>query len=400
MSLAKVHSILPRILEFCQRYHLQSSGSGSSTPAATDDHHDLSSFLTDLQAMIQILSDPHSDPTVQFASLLTALRVSGLDRNQEVINTFVQSISSQWNLGFGLVDQRPVAHDPHLDPVCDIVGTGGDGFNTFNVSTTAAIVAAAAGVRVSKHGNRASSSNSGSADLIMALGIPLDRLEASQVAQLIQDPDCHFNFLFSTKYYPIFARLSPIRKSLGFPTIFNLLGPLLNPARPDRLIIGVSNPSLGPTFCKALQLTGRSQSWVVCSQEGLDEISTAGETSLWRLAADGSIIHELISPQETFGLPTHPIDLLTGESVQHNLTIFKELFDAEIKTPKHQAILDFVLMNTSALLVLAGKTRDFKDGVALARHTLMSGQARRLVESYRQKTLDSLVSHPPVDDSA
>jgi anthranilate phosphoribosyltransferase len=131
----------------------------------------------------------------------------------------------------------------------------------------------------------------------MALGTPLDALGPSQVAQLIEDPTLDFNFLFSPNFYPIFACLSPIHKALGFPTIFNLLGLLLNPAWLDRLIIGVTKPDLGPIFCSVLHLCGSSKSsWVVCSEEGLDEISTMGETSLWRLKLDGSICHQCISP--------------------------------------------------------------------------------------------------------
>ncbi|KAA1115270.1 anthranilate phosphoribosyltransferase [Puccinia graminis f. sp. tritici] len=380
--------VLRKIVEFCQQYtqpqgHQNQPVNGNA--AQNGLKHDHLPILADLQTTIQILADEKTSVPIQFAGLLTALTVSGLDRNERVIKTFVQEILSRWNLGAGLVDRRPPEHDPSVNPICDIVGTGGDGFNTFNVSTTAAIVAAGAGVKVCKHGNRASSSASGSADLLMALGIPLDRLDPSQVAQLIQDPELDFAFLFSAKFYPIFARLSPIRKSLGFPTIFNLLGPLLNPVRPDRLIIGVTKPELGPIFCRVLQLCGSSGSWVVCSEEGLDEISTAGETSLWKLESDGSIIHQRISPTQTFGLPSHSLDLLTGESAQENLQMLHDLLDGNFSTKKHEAILDFVLMNAAALIVLSGKTDDFKEGVKLARDSLVSGKAKATINSFKDK---------------
>ncbi|PLW07469.1 hypothetical protein PCANC_26473 [Puccinia coronata f. sp. avenae] len=384
MSVSDFQPVLRRIVEYCQQYHLHHhsiNGQNDSTSATQTDLP----ILADLQTTIRVLADENASVPAQFAGLLTALSVAGLDRNELVIKTFVQGILSQWNLGAGLVDRRSQKHDPAVNPICDIVGTGGDGFNTFNVSTTAAIVAAGAGVKVCKHGNRASSSASGSADLLMAVGIPLDALGPSQVAQLIEDPALDFNFLFSPKFYPIFARLSPIRKALGFPTIFNLLGPLLNPARPDRLIIGVTKPELGPIFCRVLHLCGSSKSWVVCSEEGLDEISTAGETSLWRLESDGSIRHQRISPTETFGLPCHSLDLLTGQSAQENLQMLYDLLDGKIETAKHKAILDFVLLNASALLVLAGKTDDFKQGVQLARNSLLSGKAKAAVNSFKVK---------------
>ncbi|KAH9467080.1 hypothetical protein MJO28_000342 [Puccinia striiformis f. sp. tritici] len=380
MSLSDFQPVLRRIVEYCQQCHQQQPVIGKPSPNEDD-----LPILADLQTTIRILADENASVPTQFAGLLTALTVAGLDRNEQIIKTFVQAILSQWNLGAGVVDRRPPHHNPAVNPICDIVGTGGDGFNTFNVSTTAAIVAAGAGVKVCKHGNRASSSASGSADLLMAVGIPLDALGPSQVSQLIQDPELDFAFLYSPKFYPIFARLSPIRKSLGFPTIFNLLGPLLNPARPDRLIIGVTKPELGPIFCRVLQLCGSSKSWVVCSEEGLDEISTAGETSLWRLESDGSIVHERISPTKTFGLPCHSIDLLTGESAQANLQMLNDLLDGDFKTKKHEAILDFVLLNASALIVLSGKTNDFKEGVKLARDSLVSGKAKATIHSFREK---------------
>ncbi|POW11616.1 hypothetical protein PSTT_05107, partial [Puccinia striiformis] len=371
MSLSDFQPVLRRIVEYCQQCHQQQPVIGKPSPNEDD-----LPILADLQTTIRILADENASVPTQFAGLLTALTVAGLDRNEQIIKTFVQAILSQWNLGAGVVDRRPPHHNPAVNPICDIVGTGGDGFNTFNVSTTAAIVAAGAGVKVCKHGNRASSSASGSADLLMAVGIPLDALGPSQVSQLIQDPELDFAFLYSPKFYPIFARLSPIRKSLGFPTIFNLLGPLLNPARPDRLIIGVTKPELGPIFCRVLQLCGSSKSWVVCSEEGLDEISTAGETSLWRLESDGSIVHERISPTKTFGLPCHSIDLLTGESAQANLQMLNDLLDGDFKTKKHEAILDFSC---------PGKTNDFKEGVKLARDSLVSGKAKATIHSFREK---------------
>ncbi|PLW06917.1 hypothetical protein PCASD_24012 [Puccinia coronata f. sp. avenae] len=366
MSVSDFQPVLWKIVEYCQQYHLHHhaiNGQNDSTSATQTNLP----ILADLQTTMQVLADENASVPAQFAGLLTALSVAGLDRNELVIKTFMQGILLQWNLGAGLVDCRSQQHNPAVNPICDIVGTGGDGFNTFN------------------HGNRASSSALGSANLLMALGTPLDALGPSQVAQLIEDPTLDFDFLFSPNFYPIFARLSLIRKALGFPTIFNLLGPLLNPARLDRLIIGVTKPDLGPIFCSVLHLCGSSKSWVVCSEEDLDEISTTGETSLWRLELDGSICHQRISPTETFGLPCHSLDLLTGQLAQENLQMLYDLLDRKSETVKHKAILDFVLLNASALLVLAGKTDDFKQGVQLARNSLLSGKAKAAVNSFKDK---------------
>ncbi|PLW09104.1 hypothetical protein PCANC_07519 [Puccinia coronata f. sp. avenae] len=315
MSVSDFQPVLWKIVEYCQQYHLHHhaiNGQNNSTSATQTNLP----ILADLQTTIQVLANENASVPAQFAGLLTALSVAGLDRNKLVIKTFMQGILSQWNLGAGLVDCRSQQHNPAVNPICDIVGTGGDGFNTFN------------------HGNQASSSASGSANLLMALGTPLDALGPLQVAQLIEDPTLDFNFLFSPNFYPIFACLSPIHKALGFPTIFNLLGLLLNPAWLDRLIIGVTKPDLGPIFCSVLHLCGSSKSWVLA---------------------------------------------------QENLQMLYDLLDRKSETVKHKAILDFVLLNASALLVLAGKTDDFKQGVQLARNSLLSGKAKAAVNSFKDK---------------
>lgn len=333
----------------------------------------------DLRATLRGLNDQGTGSAEEVASLLTALSVSGLDLEERVLNIFVDEILKSWNVGVGIVDQRDEADAP----ICDIVGTGGDGFDTFNVSTTAAIVAAGAGVKIRKHGNRASSSSSGSADILMASGVPLAQLDPPQIAELLKDKEMTFSFIFSPKFYPIFARLSPIRKSLGFPTIFNRLGPLLNPARPDRLIIGVANRALGPIFCRVLQLRGFWHAWVVCGDEGLDEISTAGGTSLWKLVPDGSVVHEELTPEESFGLARHPISQVKGGSCEENLEMLEDLLGNRIRSERHEAILDFVLMNTSALLVLSGRAADLKEGVRLGRESLKSGNAKAALERFK-----------------
>ena len=158
---------------------------------------------------------------------------------------------------------------------CDIVGTGGDGWDTFNVSTTAAVVAAGAGVRMTKHGSKAATSTSGSADLLLSLdcrlSFPLEALPTFL-------PSSPFLFLFAPHYHPALAHIAPIRRQLNFRTVFNVLGPLINPVRPARMMLGVAKKELGDTFAQVLKLLGVERALVVCGKEELDEISPAGET--------------------------------------------------------------------------------------------------------------------------
>ncbi|CAH7671263.1 anthranilate phosphoribosyltransferase [Phakopsora pachyrhizi] len=329
---------------------------------------------------------------VRLSSLLTSISLTGLDKHPKLIATFVDEIFGNWNHGNS--DGVKIHEiDRSARPICDIVGTGGDGFNTFNVSTTAAIVAAGAGLKVCKHGNRASSSASGSADLLITLGIPLDRLTPHQVSSLVKDPETDFSFLFSQTFYPIFKKLGPIRKSLGFPTIFNRLGPLLNPIRPDRMIIGISDPKLGPTYCEVLKVLGLNHSWVVCGDKGLDEISTSGPTSLWKLnEKDGTVEHLELDPVKSFGLSYHPMERLITKDPKDSLKTLDLLLDHSgdqnfCGDINQIAKLDFVLMNASALLVLGGSANDYKQGVELARESLRSGRAREALEKFKVKSL-------------
>lgn len=228
----------------------------------------------------------------QLGAALTSLRLSGLDMSpaalsvasavflQKAVPVEVPPLVSKATADDGHGEGEDDGEDEeHYDGALDLVGTGGDGHDTFNVSTTAAIVAAGVpGVRVCKHGARASSSTSGSADLLAALGVPLASLTPATLPGLLAHAP--FCFLFAQLYHPSLAPLAPIRRSLGFPTIFNVLGPLINPARPRRSVIGVHSPGLGATFAEALRQMDVERAWVVCGREGLDEISPEGPTDV------------------------------------------------------------------------------------------------------------------------
>jgi len=270
------------------------------------------------------------------------------------------------------------------DFVVDIVGTGGDGYNTFNVSTTAAIVAAGAGARLCKHGSKASTSSSGSADVLAALGCrhithtgkPLPRIP--------------FLFLSAGNYHPSIASLAPIRKSLPFRTIFNVLGPLLNPARPRGMVLGVYIKSLGPVFARALRDAGVERFLVVCGQEGLDEISIAGGTWTWSLE-DGRIKEGVIHPVH-FGINAQPLDRVIGSTPEVNAATLVALLTSG-KQPEDlppsatmSAISDYVCMNAAALLVVAGVASDYKEGMRLARESIDNGSAWKAFEAFRDLT--------------
>ncbi|KAI8050985.1 glycosyl transferase [Syncephalis plumigaleata] len=269
----------------------------------------------------------------QIASFLTSLRAHRLDHRADIIAACGRVLVAQ-AIPVPLSDYALSPED-----IVDIVGTGGDGHDTFNVSTLL-------------HGNRASSSRSGSADMLEALGYPIG------------------THTLLIPYHPAVAHVASIRKELGFPTVFNLLGPLINPARPKRTVVGVAAKELGPIMLDALRLGGVEEALVVCGEEGLDEISPAGNTNVWRLS-NGQVTHFTLHPSD-FGLESHSLEEVRGGDGRQNAVILKEIFNGQ----RQDAILDFILMNASALLVVAGKAKDWKEGVLLAREAISSGRAK------------------------
>ena len=277
----------------------------------------------------------------------------------------------------------------------DIAGTGGDGHNTFNVSTTAAILATSCGLQVCKHGNKASTSTSGSADVLAALGANLTAINAEKVRDIFlhkapQAENGHsstlhpsspaktgtFCFVFAPVFHPSVRHVAPIRSSLPFKTIFNFLGPLINPidySLPGGLearVIGVGDPRFGRIFADTLVLLGVTRALIVCGAESLDEISPAVETYAWKVrrsrlgeGMSPAVVEEFkFHPTKTFGLRTHPLSRVAGGmSPQENAAIMKRLLKGEIDPDSNadtdeRAILDFVIANTAAMLVVAGIT--------------------------------------------
>ncbi|RKP27754.1 anthranilate phosphoribosyltransferase [Syncephalis pseudoplumigaleata] len=304
----------------------------------------------------------------QIASFLTSLRVHKLDHRADIIATCARVLLEQ-STPVPLADHGLSSYD-----VVDIVGTGGDGHDTFNVSTSAGIIVAATGVKVAKHGNRASSSSSGSADMLEALGCSMSAHTPSDSVRLLATTN--YAFLFAQRYHPSMAHVAAVRKELGFPTLFNLVGPLVNPVQPKRAVVGVAAAHLGPVMLDALRRGGVERAMVVCGEEGLDEISPAGNTNVWQLL-NGEVTEFTVHPRD-FGLEVHALDDVRGGNARHNAMILEEILNGERK----DAILDYILLNASALLVVAGLAADWKEGVALARATIDTGRARQTLAQF------------------
>jgi anthranilate phosphoribosyltransferase len=261
----------------------------------------------------------------------------------------------------------------------DCVGTGGGGPQTFNISCGAALVAAAAGAKVAKHGNRAVTSRCGAADVLEALGVPIE-LSPELAVECLRETG--FVFLFAPLYHPAMKALGPLRRALGFRTIFNLVGPLTNPAHARTQVIGVLAPSRVLLVGRALAALGAKRAFVVHGTDGIDELTTTGESVVARVEESEIGQPELkaarITP-EMAGLARTTLDQFTGGDVATN----KELL-YDVLTGSPGARRDIVLLNTAAVLVAAGLAADLKQGVALGAGAIDSGQAAALLEKLRR----------------
>ncbi len=251
----------------------------------------------------------------------------------------------------------------------DVCGTGGDGSHSLNVSTAVALVVAACDVPVAKHGNRAASSKAGAADTLEALGLNLDRAAETAEATLADLGIC---FLFAQKHHPALGPIMPIRRAIGRRTIFNLLGPLCNPAGVKRQLVGIANPALIETYAEALHMLGAEDAMVVAGDEPLDELSVSGASTVRRIGA----APERITP-ETAGLTRHPAEALKGGDVQYNAAALRRLLEGE-----PGAYRDAVLLNSAAALMVAGEARDWKDGVEESAEAIDKGLAKALLDCW------------------
>mmetsp|Transcript_109292 Transcript_109292/g.172220 ORF Transcript_109292/g.172220 Transcript_109292/m.172220 type:complete len:357 (+) Transcript_109292:23-1093(+) len=262
--------------------------------------------------------------------------------------------------------------------IIDIVGTGGDGQDTFNISTAAAFLAAAAGAKVVKHGNRAASSTSGAADILEALGARLE-VSAEEVPAVVASSG--FAFLFARSYHPAMKHVGPVRQQLGIRTVFNILGPLTNPAKPDCMLAGVFSLSLGLLYAEVFKALGMKRALVVHGLEGLDELSIAGPSKVWELL-DGEIKEYEVTPEATFGIQVHSLEEVRGGKPEENAKELRELLQGRGRA----AVRDMILMNAGAALYVSGKAAGFKEGVELAREAISNGRAVETVNQYVQAT--------------
>ena len=300
---------------------------------------------------------------VQMSSYLTALSLKG-----ETIDEITASAAGMRAHCIKLL---------HNLDVLEIVGTGGDGSNSFNISTTSSLVIAAGGVPVAKHGNRAASSKSGAADVLEALGVKIT-LTPERSAEILKK--INICFLFAQNYHIAMKYVAPIRKELGIRTVFNILGPLSNPAGANMELMGVYDQSLVEPLAQVMANLGVNRGMVVYGQDSLDEISMCAPTSVCEIR-DGKFTSYEITPEQ-FGYERCEKDALTGGTPAENAEITKAILKGEEKGPKRQA----VCLNAGAALYIAGKAASIEEGVKLAESLIDSGAALKKLEEFVEET--------------
>ena len=263
------------------------------------------------------------------------------------------------------------------DNAVDCCGTGGDGQHTLNVSTAVSLVVAACGVPVAKHGNRAASSKSGAADTLEALGLDMDA--AVRCAQKTLD-EVGICFLFARVHHPALGPIAPIRVKIGKRTIFNLLGPLTNPAGVRKQLIGIASPELVPVYAEAKASLDPDHTFIVSGDEGLDELSLAGGNTLADVSG-GKVTMRRVEAAD-IGLPNAPLEAIRGDDAQYNAAALTRLLDGE-----KSAYRDAVLLNAAGTLVVAGVANDWHEGAAMAAEALDSGKAKTLLAKWIELTV-------------
>lgn len=254
----------------------------------------------------------------------------------------------------------------------DVCGTGGDGLHTLNVSTAVSLVVAACGVPVAKHGNRAASSKSGAADTLEALGLNLSRAAETAEETLADLGIC---FLFAGLHHPAMARIMPIRKSIGTRTIFNLMGPLANPAGVSRQLVGIARPAYVPIYADAIRRLGTEKSFVVSGDEGLDELSLVGGNEVAVVERD-SVLMQRVSASDA-GIRHSPIDAIRGGDPSHNAAALRALLMGE-----HGPYRDAVLLNAAAALLVAGDASEWRAAAEEAAEAIDKGLANTLLDCW------------------
>jgi anthranilate phosphoribosyltransferase len=312
--------------------------------------------MAEAEAAMEDIMNGRMTPS-QIGGLLMALRQKG-ERPQEVVG-FARTMRAH----AVALDQVPMG-------VFDTCGTGGDGLGTINVSSMAAVVVAACGVPVAKHGNRSVSSQCGSADLFEGLGVTV-AASPSVVSRCLAHVG--LAFLFAPVFHPAMKHAGPTRRELGVRSVFNLLGPLTNPAGAVRQLVGVPRPELTELMARALALLGAEHAWVVHGADGLDEVSTTGYTKVSECRA-GAVRTFFVHPSE-FGVPTATIAELGGAGVANNVAVARAVFDGAPGPAR-----EIVALNAGIALMLAGRVRTAREGIDAATAALDAGEASRVLE--------------------
>ena len=310
----------------------------------------------------------------QVASFLTALRMKG-----ETVDEIA---------GLATVMQARATPVGITSAVVDTCGTGGDGFSSFNISTTAAFVVAGAGLRVAKHGNRAMSSRCGSADVLEALGVKIE-LGAEAVAQCVETVG--IGFMFAPNFHPAMKYVTLPRREMGIRTVFNILGPLTNPAKARFQVIGVPSRALGEKIASVLHRLGTEHSLVVHGTEGMDEISVSGKSLVWDINQHGVSPPYEISPED-LGVMRASATQVRGGTVRQNAKIMRDILNREVGARRN-----IVVLNAAAALVAGNQASNLKEGVCIAEKALDSGQALdkldRLIDLSQRLSKDQPVSN-------
>ncbi len=313
--------------------------------------------LSEATTAMEEIMDGQATPA-QIGSFLTALRVKG------------ETIEEITGLA-GVMRAKATAVIVPSDlgrPLVDTCGTGGDGSNTFNISTTAAFVVAGAGAVVAKHGNRAASSRCGSADVLEALGVNIN-LKPEQVSACLVEAG--IGFMFAPLFHPSMKYAAPVRREIAFRTIFNILGPMTNPAGANRQVMGVpGSKALAAQIAQVMQRLGTQHALIVHSADGLDEISIAAESYLYEVRADSPTVREIVIQPEDFGFVRQPAEVMRGGSAEENRAITLQVLEGE-RTPQR----DVVLLNAAAALVASGLAADLHEGIVQGAASIDSGAA-------------------------
>ncbi len=317
---------------------------------------------TEAEMAMHLMMDG-SATEVEISAYLTLLRSKG------------ETISELTGSARAMRDHALTVHAPS-EILVDTCGTGGDEAGTFNISTTAAIIAAAAGVPVAKHGNRAASSRSGSADVLEALGVVIE-LTPEQATLCLRQTG--LSFLFAQSFHPAMKQVAPVRRALGFRTMFNILGPLTNPARPKRQVLGTPSLEIARKMANVLKNLGMDHALVVHSDDGLDELSIAGASRVFEVKGDQ--LREFVVTPANFGLTVAPLAEVRGGSPTDNAHMIEQILNGESGARR-----DIAVMNAAAAIYVSGLADTLGSATAIAKAAIDSGAATRTLERLRTVT--------------